>query len=55
MHGLRGMKLTDFGDPLTFPLAPPAGRHFLVWSENYWMDRFEAVPTNSLTDLLAWL
>lgn len=40
LYVLQRMNPTDFGDPLTFPLTPPWGRHlwFSVKYLDYWMD-----------------
>ncbi len=41
IHGPQRMKPTDFGDALTFPLAPPQGWHLWFWVKclnNCWMD-----------------
>lgn len=33
IHGSQKINLNDFGDPLTLPLAPTAGRRVLVLSD----------------------
>lgn len=30
MYAIEGMTLTYFGDPLTFPLVPPASQDFWI-------------------------
>ncbi len=35
IHGTQRMNFTDFGNPLTFHLAPPAGQNYFTYSVKY--------------------
>ncbi len=60
MHGPKWMNLNDFGDPLTFPLAPPWGWHLwfrVKYLDSYWRDCHETCYrySRSLKDKFSWL